>query len=322
MAARLCSVVPRPFAYLSFISGSALFVVCACSGNDRMEANSLSAKTGSAQIQRAPSLASRSRLANFSHASEATLAGQFLSMRPVEETREKLKLPAGQEKFQIVLRDDNVVVSFDCALGHAQWVSWTVSESDLGSVSRSKEFYPESQLPQSNCIHPQPEDYSGSGYDRGHMAPSGDRTATRESNNAVFSMANIVPQAPQVNQKGWNDLENWTRARVREGFDAIVFAGASGNSGTMPGSGINLPELTWKVVALVPAGQSFETAAQKLEPQVFGVIFPNQLSRAPMPLSEAFVSVDKVEEVTGFDLLSGLDQEIQKRIEQRKNNPL
>jgi endonuclease G len=298
-----------------------LSVACACSGNEKIISDAANAGGAHLLGENAQLHASRSRLSNFSHASEATMAGHFLSMRPVEETREKLKLPAGNEKFQIVLRDDNVIVSFDCALGHAQWVSWTVSDSDLGSVSRSKEFYPESQLPRSNCIHPQPEDYSGSGFDRGHMAPSGDRTASRESNNAVFSMANIVPQAPQVNQKGWNDLENWTRARVREGFDAIVFAGAAGNSGTMPGSGINLPELTWKVVALVPAGQSLGTQAS-LEPQVFGVIFPNQLSRAPMPLSEAFVSVDKIEEVTGFDLLSGLDQEIQTRIEKRKNNPL
>ncbi len=311
MAARLCSVVPRSIALCATLSAA-----CACSGNEKIGSDAENAGSANGQLR-----ASRSRLANFSHASEATLAGHFLSMRPVEETREKLKLPAGNEKLQIILRDDNVVVSFDCALGHAQWVSWTVSDSDLGSVSRSKEFYPESQLPRSNCIHPQPEDYSGSGFDRGHMAPSGDRTASRESNNAVFSMANIVPQAPQVNQKGWNDLENWTRGRVREGFDAIVFAGAAGNTGTMPGSGINLPELTWKVVALVPAGQSLGTQASQ-EPQVFGVIFPNQLNRAPMPLSEAFVSVDKIEEVTGFDLLSGLDQEIQKRIEQRKNNPL
>jgi endonuclease G len=317
LAARLCSVVPRSIALCATLS-----VACACSGNEKIVSDAEIAGSAHLLGQNGQGHASRSRLANFSHASEATLAGQFLSMRPVEETREKFKLPEGQEKFQIVLRDDNVVVSFDCALGHAQWVSWTVSESDLGSVSRSKEFYSEPQLPRSNCILPQPQDYSGSGYDRGHMAPSGDRTASRESNNAVFSMANIVPQAPQVNQKGWNDLENWTRGRVREGYDAIVFAGAAGNSGAMSGSGINLPELTWKVVALVPAGQSFAMAAQKNEPQVFGVIFPNQLNRAPMPLSEAFVSVDKVEEVTGFDLLSGLDQEIQKRIEQRKNNPL
>lgn len=316
MAARSCSIVPRSLALCATLS-----VACACSGNEKITTDAqLASKTKPlADNGHVPS--SPSRLGNFSRVSESVLAGHFLSRRPVEEVREKMRLPAGNEKLQIVLRDDNVVVSFDCALGHAQWVSWTVSESDLGSVSRSKDFYPEPQLPESNCVLPQPEDYSGSGYDRGHMAPSGDRTATRESNNAVFSMANIVPQAPQVNQKGWNDLENWTRARVREGYEAIIFSGAAGKSGTMAGSGINVPELTWKVVALVPS-QSISTVAQSIEPQVFGVIFPNDLNRAPLPLSEAFVSVDTVEEVSGFDLMSGLDQDLQKRLEQRTNNPL
>ncbi len=38
--------------------------------------------------------------------------------------------------------------------------------------------------------------YRGTGYDRGHFVPSGDRTNTPEQNTATFMLTNIIPQTP------------------------------------------------------------------------------------------------------------------------------
>jgi endonuclease G len=224
-------------------------------------------------------------------------------------------IPSRPEIVRFTLDDNNTIVSFNCKLGHAEWVAWTVSAGDIGNTKRSKDFHPEPRLPNSNCISPQPSDIGVSGYDRGHMAPSGDRTSSREANDAVFSMANIVPQAPQVNQKGWNDLEMLTRDLVRSGKkSAIVYSGTFGSLGTIRGSGINIPAVTWKVVVVIPSGAS----SANEDTETIAIWYPNELHAAPLPLSKALVSIDEIEARTKIDFLSGIADDLENQIEQKQ----
>ena len=223
--------------------------------------------------------------------------------------------PTRPEIVRFTLNDNNTIVSFNCKLGHAEWVAWTVSAGDIGNTKRSKHFHPEPRLPDRNCISPQPNDIGVSGYDRGHMAPSGDRTSSREANTAVFSMANIVPQAPQVNQKGWNDLEMLTRDLVRSGHkSAIVYSGTFGSLGTIRGSGINIPAVTWKVVVVIPSGAS---SANEVT-ETIAIWYPNDLNAAPRPLSKALVSIDEIEARTNIDFLSGISDDLESELEQKQ----
>lgn len=99
---------------------------------------------------------------------------------------------------------------------------------DAADEVRGNRFFADARLPQAERATL--EDYRGSGYDRGHMAPAGDMP-TPSAMAQSFSLANVVPQAPRNNQRTWSAIEGATRRYVRRAagpvyvFTGPVFAG-------------------------------------------------------------------------------------------------
>ena len=91
---------------------------------------------------------------------------------------------------------------------------WSAEYLDRTRLNQAKEidredsFHEESRLPQS--MRAKVADYSGSGYDRGHLAPNGNM-ANRSQQYDSFSLANIAPQSPRNNRYIWRNIESATR---------------------------------------------------------------------------------------------------------------
>jgi len=92
-------------------------------------------------------------------------------------------------------------------------------------------------------------DYRGSGYDRGHMAPSGD-TGDAASDKETFSLANMVPQLGVLNRNGWSRLEAYVRSLTLRLGEAYVVTGPlyEGASLKRIGGRVLVPSSTWKAV--------------------------------------------------------------------------
>lgn len=89
-------------------------------------------------------------------------------------------------------------------------------------LKRSSKFYPDPNLPLSERA--ELHHYTRSGFDRGHVAPSGDMP-TIESQQECFTLANMVPQEPSVNRGIWEGVESATRKLAKERGELYVVTG-------------------------------------------------------------------------------------------------
>ncbi|MFN3784148.1 MAG: DNA/RNA non-specific endonuclease [Spirosomataceae bacterium] len=194
----------------------------------------------------------------------------------------------------------------------ANWVSWTINRSDLGSSERQNDFRPDTSLPV-GWYQVKTSDYTNSGFDRGHLCPSADRTATEEDNSATFLMTNIVPQAPRLNRFVWANLEEYCRDLVRAGYFVNVLAGVYGKGGagslgekeTLP-AGVVIPERMYKLVVAVPSG------SQWVSPEAIHFVadFPNEEAAVQRKdWTRYLTSLAELEKRVGKPIYTGLPQE-------------
>lgn len=154
------------------------------------------------------------------------------------------------------------VASYNNSRGISNWVSWHLQSEDQGSVARQDDFRYDDALPSSFYLV-QNNSYSGSGFDRGHNCPSGDRTASVSANSSTFYMTNMIPQAPMFNQGPWEGMEDYIRGTlVGTSNEAYIIMGSYGQGGiasnttvaTINGGHVTVPKNVWKVVVVLPKG--------------------------------------------------------------------
>jgi endonuclease G, mitochondrial len=214
------------------------------------------------------------------------------------------------------------VLSYNRDKGSPNWVSWQLNAAWLGTLPRPP-FETDASLPE-GWYRVSPDDYTGSGFDRGHLIPAADRNRDPNDSAAVFLMTNIFPQAPGNNRGPWEQLESDCRAWVRQGKELYIIAGTSGAGGigekgerAVIGRGkVLVPASTWKVVVILDRpglGLQDMTATTR----VIAVNMPNQQGIKERRWREFQTSVDKIEALTGYDLLSNVPPATQTAIEAR-----
>lgn len=209
-------------------------------------------------------------------------------------------------------------LSYNRGRATANWVAWRIGANWLGSTPRQDDFRADTTLP-SGWYQVTGSDYTGSGYDRGHMCPSADRTSTVADNSATFLMTNMVPQLPENNQGPWAQFESYLRTLVTSGNEVYVFSGVYGNAGTISLGRITVPTQTWKVVLVLPEGSNDLTRVTS-KTRAFGIVVPNQ---SPLSISAPWrdfrKTVDEVEALTGHNFFSLVNSKIQATIESRRD---
>ncbi|AOY97731.1 endonuclease (plasmid) [Cupriavidus sp. USMAA2-4] len=144
------------------------------------------------------------------------------------------------------------------------------------ALPRDSEFYEEPSLPA--AARANLADFRRSGYDRGHLTPSGDE-ADQASQAETFSLANVVPQNPTSNRQTWSHLETSTRRLVRQYGAAYVVTGPAfvGASQLLNGR-VRIPSHIWKAIYIEGIGAAAYVAPNTPEP-VYATISISEFAR-------------------------------------------
>jgi endonuclease G len=198
---------------------------------------------------------------------------------------------------------------YNTSRGSATWVSWHTNSDWLGNAERCACFQPDTTLP-TGFFQAQTWDYSGTGFDRGHLCPSADRDVNDADNEATFLLSNIGPQALQLNQGIWVELEDYARSLVYQGYEVYTIPGGRGSGGTgsfggttttLAGGATTVPSHYWKVLLILPNDDADD--------------IPNTQAASALPWGEYRTSMDAIEASTGLTLFSRIPATAQNDLE-------
>jgi DNA/RNA endonuclease G (NUC1) len=229
----------------------------------------------------------------------------------------------------VIIARKQYTISYNPQRGGPNWVSWDLSATHLGSRNRCDCYSADTALVRlgyGDYMYTT-LDYIGSGYDRGHMEPSADQTTTDGENATTFFLTNFLPQKHGLNAGPWEDLENELRDSVRTGREAYIIAGGIFTGGTGLGTVNNLgriaiPDSTWKIVVMMPAGEGLDNVTSASDVNVFAVNMPNVDNPGSNDWRAFRTTVAKIQKSTGYDFLSSLPEPVQCKVEQRNCAPV
>jgi endonuclease G len=209
-------------------------------------------------------------------------------------------------------------LSYNQQLNLANWVSWNLHRGWYGDVPRySGNFIQDTSLP-AEFYKVKHGDYTGSGYDRGHMVRSEERTATAEDNKSTFMLTNIMPQTPTLNQQTWLSLELECE-RMCKNDNKELFVIAGGVFGANPkrlNTVVAVPDSCWKIIVILDSGQRLKDITSAT--RVIAVMMKNGTYTSGTTDWKLYTTtVDAIEQRTGYDFLRDVPKQIQDIIESK-----
>ena len=202
----------------------------------------------------------------------------------------------------IIIREQ-YALSYNFKLNACNWVSWEHNLKWLGESGRtSHKFYPDPLLPTQYQYIVRDDDYLNSGWDRGHIVPSRDRTSTIEDNQATFYLTNVLPQHKDLNRHGaWSDLERYVEKLCLDGKQLFIIAGGIFRSNNKLNGKVAIPDSCFKIVVILEKDQQINDIDECTE--IIATIMPNNANTRGMRWYEWTTTVTQLERSTGYKFL-------------------
>ncbi len=208
------------------------------------------------------------------------------------------------ERYGKVCPTDQILRRQGFSLGYsyehrtALWASYVISPGSVSiDMERGEAFFADEEIPEKHRV--KPADYTNTGYDKGHLAPSAAIDFSRKSNDETFSMANVALQEPKLNRQAWSSLEDLERKWT---FTRGTFAVVTGP----------IFDKKPKKINNVSVPKAFYKAIYSFDKKLFiGFLFPNEPIVASKLWDHA-MSLAELEKKTGYKFFQNLPNRVLK----------
>ena len=203
---------------------------------------------------------------------------------------------------------------------HSYWIAYRFDNTTGGNVGRNEAYKPDPELPSQYAA--KHNDYTNSGYTRGHLCASSDRQYSKEANQQTFYMSNISPQSGNgFNQSGsaWNTGEDKVQAwgyNISRSTDTLyVVKGGTIGEGMIKGyikNEIAIPKYFF-MAGLFRSGDNYKA---------IGFYMPHENLKDDPDKKDPkkyLMSIDALEQETGIDFFHNLPDNIENTVEATYN---
>lgn len=191
-----------------------------------------------------------------------------------------------------IIKKKGFKICYNHQLKSLLWSKATLTAQDLKKKGLSRKgirFYEEISIPRR--YRATLADYRGSGWDRGHEISNDDMNHNLRAQKDTFSLANITPQAPNLNRGAYRKAETATRTLIIRSRDrGTIIAGAIFdriNPKRIGSSRIAVPKEIYRIVKLRNG-------------KAYAYLFPNRKEMKYGKIKEYRVPISLIEKKTGF----------------------
>ena len=218
-----------------------------------------------------------------------------------------MEVPDLTESYSPIVPHKAYVSSYNEETLIPDWVAYELTADETGGTeSRGGiEFRMDPTLrgvTQAMC-----EDYSGSGWTKGHLMPAADAAYSTTTMGETFYFTNICPQDETLNAGDWAYLEKRVRQWAnRYGHIWVVMGPIVGENryGTIGEREVVVPDSFFKALLIQKKNGSYSAIA---------FVMDNDDER--YYLKDCYLTVDELETLTGFNFFPQLDDTIEEKVE-------
>ncbi|RSK42043.1 DNA/RNA non-specific endonuclease [Mangrovimonas spongiae] len=202
-----------------------------------------------------------------------------------------------------IVHHDGYSLSYSEPHEQPEWVAYELKESQLVNTNFKRPYFEIDDAVKTGAAHW--SNYKKSGYDRGHLCPAADREFNYDLYVETFLTSNISPQKHDFNSGVWNRLEQKIRywAKRYDGVYVITGGVLKGNMKVIGDERVSVPNQFYKIVMDYNDGN----------PKALAFLMPHHNSAKP--LYHFVVSIDSLENLTGIDFFSELDDVLENKLE-------
>jgi endonuclease G len=196
----------------------------------------------------------------------------------------------------ILIEHNHFTLSYNEPFEQAEWVAYILKKEHLTNDDRKRPYFIED--PKIRTKSADWCNYRGSGYDRGHLCPAGDRRFSEQAYNETFYTSNISPQDNDFNSGIWNRLEMQVRQWSKRYGDLFVVTGGVLEDGLLEigEEDVDVPNYYYKIIARGSRADNLK---------IIAFLIPGKESGES--IKKFVVSVDEIEQMTQIDFFEQLE---------------